>query len=216
MDAEAAVDHARAVDARLGDRIAFLLEVDRLKEVLRQTSITSGERRENSAEHSWHLALLAVVLAPHAAEPVDVATVVRMVLVHDIVEVDAGDSFVYAEDPAKEARERAAADRLFGLLPAPTSSELRALWDEFEAGHSAEARFARALDRLQPLLLNWVNGGGPWVEHGIPADRVRATNARIGDGAPALWALATRLIDDAVAAGALATGDDGTDGARAG
>lgn len=207
MDAETAIALAHDVDERLGRQIAFLLEIDQLKQVLRRTSIASGERRENSAEHSWHLALLATTLAEHAAEPVDVATVVRMVLVHDIVEVDAGDTFVYADDPDKDAREAAAAERIFGLLPEPAATDLRATWEAFEAGSSPEARFARALDRLQPMLLNWVNGGGPWVEHGIPATRVREINGRIDDGAPTLWALADRLIDGAVTAGAIAASD---------
>ena len=165
--------------ARLADQLGFLLEVDRLKSVIRRGYVADGSRRENTAEHSWTLALMAIVLAEHAAEPVDVATVVRMVVIHDLVEVDAGDTYVYddAGRASKDAREQAAADRLYGLLPADQGAELRALWDEFEHGTSAEARFARSVDRFAGFLLNHASGGLAWRENGITADRVHAVNA---------------------------------------
>jgi putative hydrolase of HD superfamily len=195
-----------AGNERLGRQARFVVELDRLKRVLRRTMLGDRSRRENSAEHSWHLALMALVLAEYSCEPVDALRVARMLLVHDVVEIDAGDTFVYDRDAreAQAARERQAADRLFGLLPGKHGAELRALWEEHEHGTSAEARFARALDRLQPLLLNYASQGAAWREHGITADRVRSVNAVIGDGAPTLWSLAQRVIDDAVARGWLA------------
>ncbi|HEX6419458.1 MAG TPA: HD domain-containing protein [Acidimicrobiales bacterium] len=188
---------------RLAAQIGFLLEADRLKSVLRRGYLADGSRYENSAEHSWTLALMALVLAEHAAEPVDVATVVRMVVVHDLVEVDAGDTYVYddAGRAAAEERERRAADRLFGLLPGDQGAALRAVWDEFEAGTSAEARFARSLDRFAGFLLNHASAGASWRENGVSADRVHDRNEPIGDGAPALWADVQRRLTDAASRG---------------
>ncbi len=196
-------------DAQLGDRVRFVVELDRLKQVLRRTVVTDGSRRENSAEHSWHLAMMALVLADTAGRPVDPLRVARLLLVHDIVEIDAGDTFVYDTDgqKTKAAREQAAAKRLFGLLPNGQGGELRAYWLEFEHGTSAEACFARALDRLQPLLLNYASAGQAWREHGATAEQVRAVNATVGDGSPELWDLAQRLIDDAVTRGWLPQAD---------
>ncbi len=191
---------------RLTRQLAFVLEIDRLKTVLRRTVLTDRSRRENSAEHSWHIALMAVLLAEHAAEPVDVGRVVRMLLVHDVVEIDAGDTFVY--DPAaaedKGERERRAAERLFGLLPADQAAEVRALWDEFEERATAEARYAHAVDRLQPMLHNYATEGHSWQKYGVRSSQVIAHNRHIGDGAPDLWAHAERLIADAVERGWLA------------
>ena len=179
----------------------FLIEVDRLKQVLRRTSIVGNERLENSAEHSWHVTLMALVLSEHAAASgLDQLKVLKMLIVHDLVEIDAGDTFVYDQVGLKdqEEREERAAERIFGLLPADTGAELRAVWDEFEARQSPEAKFARGLDRLQPMVLNYTNGGGPWQEHGISADQVRDINGCIEDGAPELWRYAEELIEDAV------------------
>jgi putative hydrolases of HD superfamily len=188
---------------RLGAQLRFFLETDRLKGVLRQTRLAGGARRENSAEHSWHLALLALVLAEHAPSGVDVSRVLRMVLVHDIVEIDAGDTFVY--DPKGQAgkleRERVAADRLFGLLPDDQAGALREAWEEFEARESPEARFAAALDRLAPLLLNFVNAGGTWREHQVPASRVRAVTAQVAEGAPELQEFVRSLLEAALERG---------------
>jgi putative hydrolase of HD superfamily len=199
--------------ARLAEQVRFLLDADRLKGVERRGYVADGSRRENTAEHSWTLALMALLLAEHAAEPVDVATVVRMVVIHDLVEVDAGDTYVYDEagHATKEARELAAADRLYGLLPAEQGAELRALWDEFEHGTGPEARFARALDRFAGFLLNHASGGRSWREHGITSDRVLAVNRSIDDGAPALWHEVGRRLADALDRGLLGPGDSGPD-----
>jgi putative hydrolase of HD superfamily len=192
-------------DDRLRRQLEFLLELDKAKRILRRSYVTDGSRHENDAEHMWHLALFVLVLAEHAGEPIDVAKVLKMVLVHDIVEIDAGDVFVYDEaaHATKAELETAAADRLYGLLPPDQGAELRALWEEFEAKASPEARFAAAVDRLQPLLLNLANEGRPWREHGITADRVFALNARIGDGSVVLWEHVHGLLTAAVAAGHL-------------
>jgi putative hydrolase of HD superfamily len=192
-------------DSRLARQLAFLLEIDRLKAVIRRTYITDGSRRENSAEHSWHLALMAITLTEHAAEPgLDVPHVVRMVLVHDLVEIDAGDTFIYdtAGAETKTEREQAAADRIFALLPPDQRDELRALWDEFEEQATPEARFAGALDRLMPMLHNYVTRGGSWREHGITADRVLARNGPVlRAGSPSLYEAARAMMDEAIRLG---------------
>jgi putative hydrolase of HD superfamily len=149
---------------RLTQQIEFILEIDKLKQIIRRSYIISGERRENTAEHSWHLAILALILAEHANEPVDLLRVLKMVLVHDIVEIDAGDTFLFDTVGTldKAEREQLAADRLFGLLPADQSSELRQLWQEFEPREPPESHFATALYRLIPLMLNYQCGGRTW------------------------------------------------------
>ena len=195
-------------DGRLARQVRFLMEADKLKQVLRRSFIAGKHRPENTAEHSWHITLMALVLAEHAAVPgLDQFRVVKMLVVHDLVEVDAGDTFVYDEAGRQDQqeRERRAADRIFALLPAENGAELRALWDEFEAQHTAEAKFAKAVDRLQPLLLNYVNGGIGWQRHGVRAAQVRAVNRAIDAGAPELWRYAQGLIDDAVRRGYLAS-----------
>lgn len=197
----------------LEGRLVFLREVDKLKGVLRQSRLTfDPARRENDAEHSWHLALMAVVLVDHAApadggSPIDLVQVLRMVLVHDLVEIHAGDTFLYddAARASQAAREAAAADRLFGMLDEPMRAELRGAWEEFEARISPEARFARALDRAQPVLQNLYTDGISWREHGVRASDVRARNRPlVEEGAPALWACLERLLDEAVERGVLA------------
>ncbi len=191
---------------RLHEQIRFILEIDKLKGVVRRSYLADASRRENSAEHSWHVAVMAAVLAEHANEPVDAGRVVRMLLVHDVVEVDAGDTFVYDDAGAesKAERERRAADRIFGLLPADQGAELRALWEEFEAARTPDARFAAALDRLMPVLHNVHTNGRSWREHGITADRVIGRNRAMADGSRALWEYARGQIERAVASGALA------------
>ena len=190
----------------LARRLRFVLEADRLKSVLRRTRLLDGSRRENSAEHSWHLALMAVLLADTAAAEVDLLRVLSMLLVHDVVEIDADDTFAYdtAANRDREERERWAADRLFGLLPDGDAREMRGLWEEFEAGATADARFAVALDRLQPLLLNAASGGGTWREHGVTRALVLRRMEPIRHGAPALWAFVLRTVDEACAAGHIA------------
>ncbi len=192
--------------ARLAAQVGFVLEADRLKSVLRRGYLADRSRYENSAEHSWTLALMALVLGEHAAEPVDVATVVRMVVIHDLVEVDAGDTYVYDDTGRadQQAREQRAADRLFGLLPPDQAGALRALWDEFEEGVTAEARFARSLDRFAGFLLNHASEGASWRENGVTADRVFARNQTIETGSPELWGEVQRRLADAVAQGWIA------------
>ena len=174
---------------RTEQQLAFLVEVDRLKGVLRQTLLCDASRRENSAEHSWHLALMAVVLAEHSAEPVDVSRVIRMLLVHDIVEIDAGDTFAYdaGANTDRAEREQRAADRIFGVLPREQAHELRDLWEEFEAQQTAESRAANALDRLQPLLLNHRTNGGSWRSHGVRKAQVLRRMEPIRSALPSLW-----------------------------
>jgi putative hydrolases of HD superfamily len=197
---------------RLDQQIRFIAEVDRLKGVLRQTMLAGPGRRENSAEHSWHLAVMALALAEHAPPGTDIGRVTAMLLVHDLVEIDAGDLFVYA-DAAQQARqeeaERAAADRIFALLPADQAASFRGLWDEFEERRTPEARFARALDRLQPMLANLQAGGGTWREHGITADQVLVKVRLIEDGSPTLGRYAKDLVDRAVRDGLLAPAPGG-------
>lgn len=184
----------RALPAGLAGELAFLVEADRLKGVLRASLVGDGSRRENSAEHSWHLALYALVLAPLAGPRVDVGRVIRMLILHDLVEIDAGDVPLHSaagaahDAPERLAAEAAAARRLFGLLPAPLGARLHALWAEFEEGRSRDAVFARALDRAQPVMQNLASGGGTWVEYGVTyAELVERAGLRVAAGAPALW-----------------------------
>lgn len=192
-------------NGRLLQQLEFLIELDKAKSIFRQSYVTDGSRKENDAEHMWHLAMFVLVLAEHAGEPIDVTRVLTMVLVHDIVEIDAGDVFVYDEAAraGKAVAEAAAADRLYGLLPPDQGERLRAVWEEFEAKETPEARFAAAADRLQPLLLNLTTKGRSWQEHGITADRVLGLNARIGDGSPVLWDHVRTLLEQAIADGYL-------------
>ncbi|WP_068116441.1 HD domain-containing protein [Tropicimonas marinistellae] len=175
---------------RLNAQIAFLQEIDRLKGILRATPIGDNSRRENSAEHSWHIAMYAMVLADQAKPEVRIDRVIRMLLLHDIVEIDAGDTPIHADFDAaeQEAKEQAAADRLFGLLPEAQAAEFRNLWNEFEAAETPDAVFAKSIDRVQPLLLNLLNGGGSWIEYDVTMDQI---DTRVGTkvirGAPALW-----------------------------
>ncbi|OAN48027.1 phosphohydrolase [Paramagnetospirillum marisnigri] len=192
-------------DSRLAAQIAFIVEIDALKSVLRQTLLTDGSRRENDAEHSWHIATMAFVLAEYADAPVDAGRVARMLLIHDIVEIDAGDTFIHDtkghED--KDAREQAAAKRLYGILPADQAGEFTALWGEFEARETADARFAHSLDRLQPLLHNFETRGGTWTPNHVTADKVRALLPRIEGGSKRLADYARALIDESVRLGYL-------------
>lgn len=191
---------------RLRRQVQFLLEADKLKEVFRQTLNTQSRRQENDAEHSWHLCLAVIVLAEHANAPqLDVLRVLKMLILHDLVEIDAGDTFAY--DTARLAdqheREARAAERIFGLLPTDQTREFRALWDEFEARATPESRFAAAVDRFQPMLLNCHTEGAAWRRHGVTQDRVLARNAHVADGAHAIWEYAVAMIQHAVDSGHL-------------
>lgn len=197
-----------ALGGRMRQQMCFLLEVDRLKSVIRGNRVADGSRRENTAEHSWHLALFAMVLAEYAAETIDVGRVVRMLLLHDLVEIDAGDTplFDQAGAATQAVRERAAADRIFVLLPEDQRDGFRGLWEEFEAAESADARFAKAIDRLQPILLNHAAGGGTWSDYGVDEQRERTLTQRIALGSPELWAVAEVVLADAVECGWLLPG----------
>lgn len=174
---------------RLSQQMTFLHEIDKLKYVLRKTCLFNSTRNENDAEHSWHLCLMAILLAEHSPEPVDLLKVLKMLLIHDLVEIDAGDTFLY--DPARtsqhSAAEEAAAKRIFSLLPQDQGDELYALWHEFETADNADTRFARAVDRLQPVLQNLTNGGGTWAQHQVPLNTILTKVSGIKNGSPALW-----------------------------
>lgn len=179
-------------------QLAFLREIDRLKSVVRLSPLIDGSRRENSAEHSWHLAMYALVLSEHAAGAIDVMRVVKMLLIHDIVEIDAGDVpfHVPAAHAGQAAREHLAAERLFGLLPDAQAAEFRELWFEFEAAESDDAKFAKALDRFQPMLHNAATGGGTWIECEVTLEQVKARcRPPIERGAPALWTVAAGMAE---------------------
>lgn len=199
------MDHARPTSAdRLQRQITFLMEADRVKTILRRNRVVSDpSRRENDAEHMYHFALMAAVLAEYSDAPIDQLRVLKMILIHDLVEIDAGDSFIYDAQAlvGKREREERAADRIFNLLPADQAREMRDLWEEFEHEESAEARFAAALDRLQPLLCNYYTEGGAWKEHGVNAAQVFARNSKIALGSTELWTYARSFLDDALAKG---------------
>ena len=191
---------------RLARQLEFLRDADRLKSVERRTRLIDRSRHENSAEHSWHLALMALTLGEYAEPGTDLARVVELLVVHDLVEIDAGDTFAYdvAAYVGKDERERLAAERLFGQLPPDVGTRLRLAWDEFEAGATREARFANALDRLQGLLLNDARGdGGTWTEHRVSRAAVLRRMEPIRDAAPALWAFAVRAVERAGEGGQL-------------
>jgi putative hydrolase of HD superfamily len=191
--------------ARLHQQISFIVELDKLKHVLRQNLVIDKSRPENVAEHSWHLGIMAVILAEFATPGIDILRVLKMLLIHDIVEIDAGDTFLYdtAGKADQAAREAQAAVRLFGLLPENQRMELRALWDEFEKRQTADAMFAKALDRFAPLLHNYYTEGSTWRRMGIAADQVRVRNSMIADGSELLWQAVQRLIADGISRGYL-------------
>ena len=179
---------------RLDAQFAFLNEADRLKSVLRATTLVDGSRRENSGEHSWHLALYAMVLADQAAPGVDLTRVLHMLILHDLVEIDVGDVPIHSANgaahgsTATQAAEQAAANRLFGLLPPDLGSRFRARWDEFEAAETKDALFAKSLDRAQPVMANLMSGGGTWAEYNVTSDQLdERVGNKIAKGAPALW-----------------------------
>ncbi|TFG58121.1 MAG: HD domain-containing protein [Spirochaetales bacterium] len=191
---------------RLEKQIRFLVEADKLKDIYRRSFLVNGSRKENDAEHSWHFALCALVLREYADEPdLDLLTVLKMALVHDLVEIYAGDTYIYdaAGRETQAAREREAADRLFPMLPREQAEEFRRLWMEFEEKRTKEARFAGAIDRLQPLLLNYFSGGESWREHGVNAEQVFEITSRISEGSMTLWEYARGLIREAVDGGIL-------------
>jgi putative hydrolase of HD superfamily len=190
---------------RLARQMAFLVECDRLKEIVRQTLNTHSGRNENDAEHSWAVCLFVMTLAEHSNQPIDVLRVMKMLLIHDVVEIDAGDTFAYDTTRLVDQHEReaAAATRIFGLLPEDQAGEFRSLWDEFEARATADARFAHAIDRCQAMLLNCLSKGVTWSRHQVTVEQVRARNAPIADGAAALWTHMSGILDEVVHGGHL-------------
>ena len=194
MQAAQAIREGRPVEGDLSGQLAFLAEADRLKSVYRASTLCDASRRENSAEHSWHLALYALVMAGHAGEGVDIGRVIRMLILHDLVEIDTGDVPIHSQNgaahhgAAQMAAEDAAADRIFDLLPPAQGAEFRALWTEFEANETPDAVFAKSLDRAQPVMQNIASGGGSWVEYNVTYEQlVERVGLRIERGAPSLW-----------------------------
>lgn len=186
-------------------QVAFIKEIDKLKYIQRKTKLFNSDRPENDAEHSWHLAMMAVVLAEHSSQPIDVLKVVKMVLIHDIVEIDAGDTFIYdtTKDHNNTEEELIAAKRIFGLLPENQAKDFIAIWEEFEAGETNEAKFAKTMDRFEPLLQNTSNNGGTWAEFNVPYQKVYDKKIAMKEGSETIWSYAENLIDESVEKGIL-------------
>ena len=193
------------MDERMKKQMDFLLEVDKLKFITRQTYLSDGKRKENDAEHSWHLALMAVLLQEYSNQKVDLAKVITMVLIHDIVEIDAGDTYAYDAEgnKSKRRREEKAADRLFGMLPEDQGRKFRELWEEFEAYETSEAKFAHVCDNVQPLMLNNATDGLAWREHQVKKSQVLNRNRRVGEGSEIMRAYIEEILNKNVESGNL-------------
>jgi putative hydrolase of HD superfamily len=190
---------------RLQKQFAFIHEIDKLKKILRQTLLTDGSRQENDAEHSWHISAMALILSEYSNTDIDVLRVLKMLLIHDLVEIGAGDTFCYdvEANKGKSERERLAAEEVFGLLPSDQGRDLIELWEEFERRETPEAKFAAALDRLQPVLHNCATEGAAWQKHGVKRPIVEDRNSHIKEGSRILWEEFSRIIDDAAKKGYL-------------
>ena len=190
---------------RFEKQLAFILEADKEKTIFRQTHLSGGGRRENDAEHAWHMALMVWLLSEYANEEIDIARTMLMVLTHDLVEIDAGDTYAYDTRgrESQEDREKKAADRIFGLLPEDQGKKLRAVWEEFEAYETPEARFAHTMDNFQPMLLNHSNHGGDWAAHGIARKQVEERNAKTAAGSEEIWEYMKTILDCHVRDGSL-------------
>lgn len=186
-------------------QISFIKEIDKVKYIQRKTKLFNSDRPENDAEHSWHLAMMTIVLAAHSDKPIDILKVLKMVLIHDIVEIDAGDTFIYDSEKnhTNTDEELMAAQRIFGLLPTEQAEEFIAIWEEFEAGLTDEAKFAKSMDRLEPLLQNTSNNGGTWAEFNVPYQKVYDKKKAIKEGSSVLWNYADNLLNESVAKGIL-------------
>lgn len=191
------------MEDRIEKQLAFALEIDKAKNIFRQTCLSGKGRRENDAEHSWHIAIMAYLLREHANEAVDIGRVMLMCLIHDIVEIDAGDTYAYDTEARKsqKAREDAAKERIFSILPADQAKELIALFDEFEANETAEARFAHTVDNMQPLILNDANDGESWREHGVTAEQIYARQVKTRQGSERVFEVADRIIQENIRKG---------------
>ena len=189
----------------LQKQIAFIKEIDKIKYIQRRSKLFNSDRRENDAEHSWHLAMMAIILADHSNKTIDLLKVLKMGLIHDIVEIDAGDTFVYdtTKVHANTDEELIAAKRIFGLLPDEQAEELISIWKEFEQGKTDEAKFANSIDRFEPLLQDATNDGGTWVEYNVPYQKVHDTNKAIKNGSTTIWNYADNLIKESVEKGFL-------------
>lgn len=199
-------DKERMLDGeRFKKQLDFVMELDRLKYIQRQSYVADGSQHENDSEHSWHLALMAMLLSEYAREPVDVLHVIKMVLIHDAVEIDAGDTYAYdtAGNATKRQREEKAADRIFNILPPDQAREMRDIWEEFEACITPEAKFANTLDKVQPLMLNDITGGKAWREHGVSASQVLKRNENTHLGSEELWSHAKSLVEKNIELGNL-------------
>ncbi len=188
---------------RLEKQLQFILEIDKVKKIIRQTPLSDASRKEDDAEHSWHIALMAYLLQEYAEEPVEVSKVMLMVLIHDLVEIDAGDTYAYDEEGAKtkDERERKAADHIFGMLPEDQGMYLKALWEEFEAYETAEAKYAHLLDNFQPLLLNDAAGGISWTEHQVKKSQIYKRNEKVEETSATIWKCMQDKIDKHIQAG---------------
>jgi putative hydrolase of HD superfamily len=193
------------VEDRLKRQMDFMMEIDKMKEIGRQTYLADGSRKENDAEHSWSLAMMCMLFAEYANEDIDVLHTMEMVLVHDLVEIDAGDTYAYDEkgNSTKRERELAAADRIFHILPEDQAQFIRNLWDEFEAGETPEAKFANAVDKVQPITLNDKSGGKAWEEHKVKAEQVVKRNGKTSEGSKELWKYCEGLIQKNLSLGKL-------------
>ena len=192
-----------AENERLQKQIAFIKEIDKVKSIFRQTYLADGTRKENDAEHSWHLALMAVLLKEYVSEDVDVAKVMTMVLIHDLVEIDAGDTYAYDSEGAKSKREREvkAADRIFGILPEDQGMDFRELWEEFEAYETPDAKYAHLLDNFQPLLLNDASVGRSWNEHGVHKSQIYKRNEKVQETSEEIWNTIQEVVESHIAKG---------------
>ncbi len=186
-------------------QVEFIKEIDKLKYIQRKTKLLNSDRPENDAEHSWHLAMMAIVLAAHSNQPIDLLKVIKMVLIHDVVEIDAGDTFIYdtQKNHTNTDEELLATQRIFGILPEAQAQELILIWKEFEEGITAEAKFARSMDRFEPLLQNTSNNGGAWTEFNVPYQKVYDKKKVIKEGAETVWDYAESLIENSVKKGIL-------------
>ena len=193
------------MDERLKKQLDFALEIDKEKNVFRQTHLSGHGRNENDAEHAWHMAIMAYLLKEYSNEPIDIAKTMIMCLIHDIVEIDAGDTYAYDPEGKKTQKEREekAKKRLFSMLPKEQGEDLSAIFEEFEEAKTPEARFARAMDNLQPLILNNSNGGGDWKEHGIRAEQVRGRQVRTKYGSERLYEITEQIIQENIDKGSL-------------